>query len=79
LWKFQKLLGVFLLAPVKLKQDPVIAKMYAKEKTEALLAKRLLAKKLNAGKLKCKVSSLLMPKSKTKLNVAKPQRYSKRN
>jgi hypothetical protein len=53
--------------------------MYAKEKTEALLAKRLLAKKLNAGKLKRKVSSLLMPKSKTKLNVAKPQRYSKRN
>lgn len=69
--------GVVLLAPVKFKQDPVMAKIYAKEKSEAFLAKKLQAKKSYAGKQKRKVSSLVKPKSK--YNTAKSPRYSKRN
>lgn len=70
--------GLFVLAPVKFKQDPVMAKIYAKEKAEALLAKQQAAKKSYRYKQKRKVSSIVKPKSKTKVNSAKYSRYSKK-
>lgn len=71
--------GLFLLAPVKFKQDPVMVKIYAKEKAESLLAKQSNTKKSYTYRPKRKVSSIAKPKSKTKLSSLKYPRYSKRN
>lgn len=71
--------GVFVLGPVKFKQDPVLVKLYKKEKEEALLAAR---KAAELAKQKRKISSVAKKsksKPKNKLSAAKTPRYSKRN
>lgn len=74
--------GVFLLDPVKFKQDPVLTKLYEKEKVEALLAaKKINQKQSYLAKQKRKLSSVAKIKAKTKnkLSASKTPRYTKRN
>lgn len=74
--------GVFLLAPVKFKQDPVLTKLYEKEKVEArLAAKKANQKQSYLAKQKRKLSSVAKTKAKAKnkLSASKTPRYTKRN
>ena len=72
--------GVPLLAPVKFKQDPVLTKLYEKEKYNfSKTYKKMNAKQTYAVKSQRKVYSLTKAKPKNKVSAVKLQRYSRRN
>ena len=72
--------GVYLLKPVKFKQDPLLAKIYEKDKEKQFIkSKKIYSKNKSAPSSQRKVYTLAKAKPKNKLSSAKVSRYSRGN